>query len=872
MTPDRWKRVQEVFAAATEREPGSRAALLDEACRDDPELRTEVESLLSSLGAASSGFLESPAIDAVPALSPTNRKAGSPSLVRGARLGPYEVLGPLGTGGMGEVYRAKDPRLDREVAIKVLPERLASDPAALSRFEREAKVLAALSHPNVLGILDFGQQDGVAYAVTELLEGETLRTRLTRSAPSWREGVELAVAIADGLAAAHSKGIIHRDLKPENVFLTSDGRVKILDFGLARREKPFSPVSQQTEAGTVMGTVGYMSPEQVDGQSGDARSDIFSFGCVLYEIATGHRAFHGANAQETLAAILRDAPADPLQSGREMPGDLARVILHCLEKRPELRVQSALDLASDLKAILAGSAVSVPAPAVPPAVSRAPRSRALWAIAAGIVLTALAVGLTLAIRSRRPAVPAEPGVIRSLAVLPLENLSHDPEQEYFADGMTDELIIDLAKIGGLRVISRTSVMQYRGTKKLLPQIAKELNVDALVEGSVQRAGNRVTIKASLIQAADDKHLWGDKYERDLKDVLGVQSEAALAIAREIQVKLTPHEQERLAAGRPVNPEAYDAYLKGRYYWYKLTAEDCARSLDFYQRAIEKDPSYAPTHAGISETYGTMVWNGWLSPKEGFPQQEAAALKARELDDTLGSVHFALAYVRFGIDWNWPEAGKEFQRAFALSPQHAAFHRFYSDFLKSQGRWEEAIAQAKWAQELDPLSVETNLSLGSKYYWAGRYDEAIEQYKKTLELDPKYPPVHDYLADVYARKRMHQEAIAEEQKYLSLSGDEEGAAALGRDFGAFGYDKALKNQYQKNLDLLKEASKEAYVSPMFYVFTYAHLGEKEQALSWLEKAYDEHQPWLAYLKTDPQFEPLRTDPRFADLVRRVGIPS
>ena len=799
------------------------------------------------------------------------------TLVAGTRLGPYEVIGPLGAGGMGEVYRARDERLERDVAIKVLPERFAEDPAALSRFEREAKALAALSHPNVLGILDFGRHDGVVFAVMELLEGETLRARLARSTPSWREAVEVGIALADGLAAAHSRGIVHRDLKPENIFLTSDGRVKILDFGLARRDPVSSPqersplvtvtVTQHTEPGTVMGTVGYMSPEQVSGQAGDARSDIFSTGCVLYEMVTGARAFSGTTGAEALAAILRDDPPDVAQSKKGLPPDLARIIGHCLAKKPDQRFQSARDLGFNLKAILAGSAVSASSPVAIPF-----RSRLAWRLAVFAGAAAILAGIILARWTSRHGSVSGAGVIQSLAVLPLDNLSRDPEQDYFADGMTDELITDLSQIGSLRVVSRTSVMQYRGTKKTMPQIAKELNVDAVVEGSVARSGNRITIKTRLIQAATDRSLWGQSYERDLQDVRNVQSEAARAIVKQIQTRLTPQEQERLAMSRPVNPEAYEAYLKGRFYWYKLTAEDVARSLDFYQRAIEKDPSYALAYAGIAESYGTMVWNGWLPPKEGLAKHEAAALTAQKLDDGVGSVHQALAYVRFGKDWNWPGAEKEFRRAIALSPQDAAFRRFYADFLKSLGRWEEAIAQSKHARELDPLSVETNLSLGSKYYWARRYDEAIEQYKKTLELDPKYPAVHDYLADAYTGKGAYKEAIAEEQNYLSLSGDEEGAAALGRDFAAFGYDGAIRNQYRKNLDQLQAASKEAYVSPMFFVFTYARLGEKDQAFAWLEKAYEEHQPWLAYLKTDPQFDNLRSDPRFSDLVRRVGIPS
>lgn len=792
------------------------------------------------------------------------------ALSAGMRLGPYEVLAPLGRGGMGEVYRARDVRLDREVAVKVLPERLAQDPAALARFEREAKALAALSHPNLLGIFDFGQQAGVAYAVTELLEGETLRGRLARSALPWREALEIAVGMAEGLAAAHSRGVVHRDLKPENVFLTSDGQVKILDFGLARREPQisardrsvFPTVTLQTEPGTVMGTVGYMSPEQVSGLPGDARSDIFSLGCVLYEMVTGDRAFPGRTRPEILAAILRDNPPDPLRSGKEVSPDLARVIAHCLEKKPEQRFQSTRDLAFDLKATLTGSAVSVPAAALP-----APRRLRLWMVSGGVALLAILVGFVLAIRRGRFAAAGGAGAIQSLAVLPLENLSRDPEQEYFADGMTDELITNLAKIRSLRVVSRTSAMQYRATKKTLPQIARELHVDAVVEGSVRRSGNQVTIQAHLIQAATDKSLWGESYERDLKDVLSVQSEAARAIAKEIQVKLTPDEGKRLAKTRAVDPEAYDAYLKGRYYWYKFTPEDYEKSLEFYRKAIEKDPTYAQAYAGMAITYDAMAFNDVIPPREGIEREEAAARKAKELDDTLGEVQFALAQLLVA-KWNLRAGEEGYRRAIALSPQDAVIWRFHGVMLRLMGRWEEAISEGKHAQALDPLSVETNKALGATYYWAGRHEEAIRQYLKTLELDPKYASAHDLLADAYARKGMYREAIAEEQKFLALSGNEEDAAALGRDFAASGYENAMRALYQKTLEYCKEAARQGYVSSLRFAVLYALLGEKDRAFALLEKAFEDRHPWLVFIKTDPQFEPLRSDPRFADLVRRV----
>ena len=783
----------------------------------------------------------------------------------GARLGPYEVVASLGAGGMGEVYRARDSRLDREVAVKVLPERLAEDPAALSRFEREAKALAALSHPNVLTILDFGTQDGIAYAVTELLEGETLRTRLLRAEMSWREAADLGVELADGLAAAHSRGIVHRDLKPENVFLTSTGRAKILDFGLARRETLSIPSdgtvadteSQMTDPGTVMGTVGYMSPEQVSGLPSDARSDIFSLGCVLYEMVTGARAFAGRTGAETLAAILRDEPAEPSRAARPIPSDLSEAIRHCLEKRPEKRFQTARDLAFALKAI-AGREPSTAATA------SAARSRRRF-VAIGAIAAVLVLGAALLVVRR--GLPGLGDRVHSVAVLPFQNLSGDPAEEYFVDGMTEELIANLAKVENLRVISRTSVMQYKGARKPLQQIAQELGVDSIVEGSVLRSGERVRITVQLVEAGTETHLWAERYEKDVTDVLAVQADAARAIVGEIKIRLTPEEGERIARVRPVDPEAYDAYLRGRYYWYKFTPEDYRTSIEFFEKAIAKDPSYAPAYAGLAHSYRAMVYEGLMAPGEGAPRAEAAAKKAQTLDDTLAEVHFALGQNRL-MKWDNATCLEELRKALASSPHDAVIRRFYAQALSREARWEEAIAEGKRAQGLDPLSVETNRALGSIYYFAGRYEEAIEQYRKTVELNPNDARLHDFLADVYARKGRHREAIAEERKYLSLAGDEEAAEELGRDYAASGYDVAMKALYRKTLAFSEEVAKYAYVSPIDFAVLYAHLGQMDEAFVWLEKAFEERQTGLIQLHVDPQFEPLRPDPRFAEMVRRV----
>jgi serine/threonine-protein kinase len=767
---------------------------------------------------------------------------------------------------MGEVYRARDARLDREVAVKVLPERLAEDSAALSRFEREAKALAALSHPNVLTILDFGQQDGIAYAVTELLEGVTLRSRLLRSQMSWREAAEIGFELADGLAAAHSRGIVHRDLKPENVFVTASGRPKILDFGLARREGLVEPAdrgrqrteTQVTEPGAVMGTVGYMSPEQVSGLPADARSDIFSLGCVLYEMVTGARPFAGRTGAEVLAAILRDEPADPSQSATPIPAELAGVIRHCLEKRPDRRFQTARDLAFALKAIPAGASATARALAAPN--RRKWRLAAIGGVSAAILLVAAFLVVTRAL-------PGRGDGVHGVAVLPFQNLSGDPAEDYFVDGMTEELIGKLAKVENLRVISRTSVMHYKQAKKPLSEIAKELNVESVVEGSVLRSGQRVRITVKLVRAATGEALWSESYEKDLTDVLAVQADAARAIVGEIRIHLTPEEGERIARVRPVDPEAYDAYLRGRFYWYKFTPEDYRTSIEFFEKAIAKDPSYAPAYAGLAHSYRAMVYEGLMPPGEGAPRAEAAAKKAQTLDDTLAEVHFALGQNRL-MKWDNATCLEELRKALASSPHDAVIRRFHAQALSRDARWEEAIAEGKRAQGLDPLSVETNRALGSIYYFAGRHDEAIEQYRKTVELNPNDARLHDFLADVYARKGMHREAIAEEQKYLSLAGDEEAAEELGRDYAARGFDEAMKALYRKTLAFSEEVAKYAYVSPIDFAVLNAHLGRMDEAFVWLEKAFEERQTGLVQLHVDPQFEPLRADPRFAEMVRRV----
>jgi TolB-like protein/Flp pilus assembly protein TadD len=784
----------------------------------------------------------------------------------GTRLGPYEILAPLGAGGMGEVYRARDTRLKRDVAVKVLPERLSGDREYRARFEREARAVAAISHPNILAIHDLGQDGGCFFLVTELLEGETLRVRLLRERLSWRRALEIGSAIAEGLSAAHGKGIVHRDLKPENVFLTSDGLVKILDFGLARPGAGLSTAetsapteSVVTEAGTALGTVGYMSPEQVSGQPADARSDIFSFGCLLYEMLTGRRAFSRASPGETMAAILRDQPPEPSKGDRDLPPGLDRVVRRCLEKVPGERFQSASDLSFALKSPDGGK-ISASAPAA----SHISRRTVLLFAAASVVVLATVLVLRLSGRA------GGTGRIESLAVLPLANLSGDPQQEYFADGMTEELITTLAQIGALRVSSRTSAMRFKGTQRSVPEIARELHVDAVVEGSVLRVGDRVRISAQLIQAQADRHLWASNYERDLRDVLTLQGEVARAIAGEIGVRLTPEERSRLVDKKTVNPEAYEAYLKGRYHSFRGTALDAQKSLDYFQQSVAKQPDYAAGYAGVANAYGQMAGSayGVLSPKEAFPKSKAAAMRAVELDPKLAEPYESLGWSSYIFDRDWKTAEDQFQRALRLNPNYPDAHHSYATFLSRMGRFDESIREVKRAQELDPLSLSGNSHVGLVLHLARRDDEAIPWFRRVLDMDPTFLRAHWGLGLALVQKGRYDEAIAELRRAVELSGG--GAGQLG----SLGYAYGAAGRRAEALDIvekLKARSRERYVPPATVAIVFSGLGEADQALTWLEKANEERDPWVTGLKVDPRFDSLRSDPRFQDLLRRVGLP-
>lgn len=759
----------------------------------------------------------------------------------GTQFDRYTILAPLGAGGMGEVYRARDCRLDRDVAIKVLPQQFAQDRQRLARFEREAKALAALAHPNILVLYDFGTIGQTYFAVMELLEGHNLRRSVAQGTTAWRQVVEWGIAIADGLAAAHAKGIIHRDLKPENLFLTLDGRLKILDFGLARMEAkapadgttaPF--LTAQTDPGVVMGTVGYMSPEQVRGESVDTRSDIFSLGCVLCELATGRRPFVRKTAADTLAAILHDAPSVVGDSASPLPPEFQDVIERCLAKPTEQRIASARELAQELRALTTD-----------PHKTLAPT---------------------------RPVPTPEPQGrkgIQALAVLPFVNAGADPEMEYLSDGLTESLIAALSNLPKLRVMARSTVFRYKGQDADATEVGRALNVHAVLTGRVTQRGGGLIIQAELVAVADGSRLWGGRYNRPLAEIVTMEEQVAGEIAAQLRPRLTGAQKKRLARRQTSSPEAHQLYLQGRYHWNKRTEQGLKKSVQLFEQAINKDPAYALAYAGLADAYLNLGGWGYLPFRQAYPRAKAAALRALEFDDKLAEAHVSLAMAMKEYDWDWTGAGKEYQRALELNPNYAIAHQWYGEYLAAIGRHDEAIAVIQRAIDLDPLSLIIHSTLGRHgYYFARQYDRAIEQLKKTLEMDASFWVAHHFLGWVYAQVERFDEALAEFEAARRLNENLEIMAGIG-------FTQALagrRNEANQVLDEFKRLAATRYVSPILPGMVAIALGENDQAFAWLEKAYADRVQMLSEINADPAFDRLRSDPRFHDLLRRVGFAA
>jgi len=788
----------------------------------------------------------------------------------GQTIGPYSIIAKIGEGGMGEVYLARDPRLDRQVAIKLLPRELAADPHSRERLRREAMAVAAIDHPYICKIFEIGEYGDALFLVMEYVAGETLHRRLQSGGLPLSDSLRVAGEIAEALQAAHARRFLHRDLKPANIMLTEQGHVKVMDFGLAKRVEDLPSADQETielgkaqltAHGAIVGTPDYMSPEQVKSGTLDVRSDLFSFGVILAEMTNGRHPFRRPSMGETLAAVLREPP----DLGDQMPTGLTALVRRLLAKTPAERYASAADVRADLTKLASSSDALVAAPAV----SGARRKRLAWS--ASVLALALAGYLISRFGLFRPAPlapDAAPTVVRSIAVLPLDNYSGDPNQDYFAEGMTDELTANLATISQLRVISRGSAMQFKGKDRPPTRdIAGKLNVDAVIEGSVSRSGDKVRITAQLIDARADKHLWANTFERSSRDVLALQAELASAIAREVNVRLTSSEQSRLTAAPAVNPEAHDAYLQGRYFFNRPSDENLQKAIARFEEAVKLSPEFALAFSGLSDAYLWAGYNeGFITATEARPKSKDAAQKAVQLNDGSAEAHTSLAVFKLFYEYDLAGADREFHRALTLNPNYAFAHDQFGMSLSFQGRFDEAIAEGKRGIELDPLSPQVLIDATVPFMFQRNAAAAKELARRAADLDPTYffPVMIDGWTDLDVGK--FREAIPALKKAKAMEAPPFVTAYLAFAYGAAGDRDAAMSELAE----LKKVSRDGKVLPFNLALVYLGLGERARALDNLEQALAADSQMMAWIGRDPIFDPLRSEPRFAALLSKMGV--